>query len=47
MRNSLLHSQKIYDPNDSALLSEQEHCMERLYERSAQAMLRSLSTSSL
>ena len=32
MRNSLLHSQKIYDPNDSALLSEQEHCMERLYD---------------
>ena len=27
MRNSLLHSQKIHDPNDSALLSEQEHCM--------------------
>ena len=32
MRNSLLHSQKIYDPNDSALLSEQEHCMGCLYD---------------
>ena len=31
MRNSLLHRQKIYDPNDSALLSEQEHCMGCLY----------------
>ena len=35
MRNSLLHSQKIYDPNDSALLSEQEHCMECLYDYNA------------
>ena len=35
MRNSLLHSQKIYDPNDSALLSEQEHCMGCLYDYNA------------
>lgn len=32
MNEELLHSQKIYDPNDSSIMAQQELCMERLYD---------------